>query len=743
MNRIEKINMYANKQNDLNVLQKQIYTEIKHSQSDKIKHLSDRINALLNTAQECYKNNIMFDGVPFRKSSYVINDFMENPPVNLSDVDSDSQKIRVSISHDVNDSDILHFDLFTVADNNCLLTDGTYLMVEEYGNDDGDIDEKNDTSVHLYNTLLNGFDDFETKFNNAVDRAIDLDQLSERNLSNSPVADYIGLPHDIYADVKRPNVISDSSVDYLLRTGGITENSVECITTVLNARPTEEQLAAFLEEHYGVGGKGYIYRGKQISMWWDEHGIDFRYGTYAKDVPDRHLDWLSTARLINRMYEKGNYISRNLVPYAEKNCVPLFIEAVQSWIYNHMDLDAVPLFASQQATQDYLNLLLKTDEGKASLMTMLRHCNVFEDHTSDEYKKFIDVVFKASVLCSYADPVSQEIVVQRPHGAFMTNDVIDCCINHYCDCLSKTKTEELLNIVESQHTKNDLVDWFSGNGVTLVNSKVSNMSYEVTTNQWGMAIRAHSTYQADESFRFIMWDTVAERIMTVIQDGIVRNNLTNLELIDIELTAKMNLNQQGWNEFDKINTTGDNIINIDEWPEIYKVNDVKTFLSSSDGSSALLSVGISVPKKDLSTFNMKYTNSDPANLILIDNYPCISNIEHIYIDYIDDYLSEKANILMNQTTAYRSLANMYNSDEQIVVDKGIANEVMNILESSIHKTRDEIDKYCPYTSEVVVKSCNIKAATMTYDMSGLLKLEDVVDIDSLKSLDEGDNSHLL
>ena len=66
--------------------------------------------------------------------------------------------------------------------------------------------------------------------------------------------------------------------------------------------------AKFLKSHYGTNGAGFFFDGEQISVWYDENGINIAKGNTAQKSSATHLTWEQAAKRIRELLDLGRYM---------------------------------------------------------------------------------------------------------------------------------------------------------------------------------------------------------------------------------------------------------------------------------------------------------------------------------------------------------------------------------------------------------------------------------------------------
>ena len=117
--------------------------------------------------------------------------------------------------------------------------------------------------------------------------------------------------------------VSRQIIDEVLASGGNKEESILRITLHFKENDHLVDNANFLQEEYGIGGKGFIIGEARISSWSNEDGIYIAHGDTALSSPDVILiNWEQTAKLIRGLLDAGRYaIQSELGNTAQKNFI--------------------------------------------------------------------------------------------------------------------------------------------------------------------------------------------------------------------------------------------------------------------------------------------------------------------------------------------------------------------------------------------------------------------------------------
>ena len=102
--------------------------------------------------------------------------------------------------------------------------------------------------------------------------------------------------------------ISQQIIDEALCIGANDINSTLDIAMFFRRDRGTEYNAKFLKSHYGTNGAGFFFDGEQISVWYDENGINIAKGNTAQKSSATHLTWEQAAKRIRKLLDLGRYM---------------------------------------------------------------------------------------------------------------------------------------------------------------------------------------------------------------------------------------------------------------------------------------------------------------------------------------------------------------------------------------------------------------------------------------------------
>ena len=99
-------------------------------------------------------------------------------------------------------------------------------------------------------------------------------------------------------------------IDEVLTTGGNDRDSVLNICTEYSKNKSSAENIIFLKDEYGTGGKGFIFDGNKVSVWWNDEGIRIAYGDTAIGK-GQLLTWEQAANRIKELLELGRFAAQD------------------------------------------------------------------------------------------------------------------------------------------------------------------------------------------------------------------------------------------------------------------------------------------------------------------------------------------------------------------------------------------------------------------------------------------------
>lgn len=199
-----------------------------------------------------------------------------------------------------------------------LVVDDKRRAVEPFSGDRQDSD-RTDTADSIENGRSGGSNrSNESQIPNDVDRVNE--QLSAFSERNSTVGAGIQLSlDDIFPNIEQQqNIVRQAEqavsgsafsmpeqiIDEVLTSGGNHRDSV--LEIAVQYSKNKSNNIEFLKEHYGTGGKGFIFNNSKVSAWWNPDGMRISYGDTA--IGKGHLlSWEQIDKRISELLELGRF----------------------------------------------------------------------------------------------------------------------------------------------------------------------------------------------------------------------------------------------------------------------------------------------------------------------------------------------------------------------------------------------------------------------------------------------------
>lgn len=95
-------------------------------------------------------------------------------------------------------------------------------------------------------------------------------------------------------------------IDEVLTTGSNNRDSIINICSQYSKNKSSEENVEFLKDEYKQGGKGFIFDGSKVSVWWNSEGMRIAYGDRADDR-GQLIAWEDVDRRIGELLELGRF----------------------------------------------------------------------------------------------------------------------------------------------------------------------------------------------------------------------------------------------------------------------------------------------------------------------------------------------------------------------------------------------------------------------------------------------------
>ncbi|MFT9057239.1 MAG: DNA methylase, partial [Ethanoligenens sp.] len=136
--------------------------------------------------------------------------------------------------------------------------------------------------------------------------------------------------------------ISQQIIDEVLTSGGNEQGSALRIVSYFKKDHSLAESAEFLKQEYRTGGKGFIFAGNHVSVWFDGRGIQVAAGDTARDAGSAALvKWEQAAKRIRELLDMGRYMPQSELDKADG--VEIKAIAERLWYLNQDLADGLKL----------------------------------------------------------------------------------------------------------------------------------------------------------------------------------------------------------------------------------------------------------------------------------------------------------------------------------------------------------------------------------------------------------------
>jgi N12 class adenine-specific DNA methylase len=113
--------------------------------------------------------------------------------------------------------------------------------------------------------------------------------------------------------------VSQQIIDEALTSGGNEENSLLRIAAYFKKDHMTAEGAEFLRREYRTGGKGFIFGGDKVSVWFDQSGLRIAAGDTVRSPGATVLSWEQAARRIRELLDLGRFMPQSELDKASGN----------------------------------------------------------------------------------------------------------------------------------------------------------------------------------------------------------------------------------------------------------------------------------------------------------------------------------------------------------------------------------------------------------------------------------------
>ncbi len=126
-------------------------------------------------------------------------------------------------------------------------------------------------------------------------------------IEESNVADSMAREAERLNNIRPAFSISQEIIDKVLSDGTNERESLLMISAEFSKNKPLADKVAFLKDHYGIDGKGFIFDERKVTAWWNKDGMRISYGSSTRDNFTQELSWEDVARRIDELLDVGRF----------------------------------------------------------------------------------------------------------------------------------------------------------------------------------------------------------------------------------------------------------------------------------------------------------------------------------------------------------------------------------------------------------------------------------------------------
>jgi len=320
--------------------------------------------------------------------------------------------------------------------------------------------------------------------------------------------------------------ISQQIIDEVLTSGGNEENSVHRIVSYFKKDHKTTDNADFLKQEYGSGGKGFLFGGNHVAVWFNDSGIHVAVGDTALNAADASLvTWEQAARRIRELLDMGRYMSQNELDKVDSFKIQELAQKLyflyrddvghlpQDWtVKGSLHADSVPVIAEQLCDPEPLRLIINKLDGDLQIAQTgvrdedFRWINHFRRQAPDILRGIQDL--QRESLTFTAD---ESVSTARP--GFITQDEVDRVL-----CGGGNVQHGKFRIYSyflQSHTAKEKADFLKNEYGT---GGFSRTGFDEWHDSKGIAYSRENNHMPYDKV-ILPWSKIAKRIDELIADG--------------------------------------------------------------------------------------------------------------------------------------------------------------------------------------------------------------------------------
>jgi N12 class adenine-specific DNA methylase/adenine-specific DNA methylase len=320
--------------------------------------------------------------------------------------------------------------------------------------------------------------------------------------------------------------ISQQIIDEALTSGGNEENSILRIAAYFKKNHSINENADFLQKEYGNGGKGFIFGGNHVSVWFNDSGIHLAIGDTALNTQETSLiTWEQAAKRIRELLDMGRYMPQSELDKVDGYAVQSLAEKLyflyrddvgtlpQEWTVNGtLHSESIPVIAEHLCNPEMWEAIIKKLDGDLQIARTevrdedFRWVNHFRRQAPDILHGIQDLQRESLIFTA-----DESVSTARPD--FITQDEVDRVL-----CGGSNIQEGKFRIYSyflQDHTAKDKADFLKNEYGT---GGFSRTGFNEWHDSKGITYSRENNHMPYDKV-ILPWSKVAKRIDELITDG--------------------------------------------------------------------------------------------------------------------------------------------------------------------------------------------------------------------------------
>jgi hypothetical protein len=286
--------------------------------------------------------------------------------------------------------------------------------------------------------------------------------------------------------------------------------------------------AEFLRREYSEGGKGFIFSGNRVSVWFDQSGLRIAVGDTALNADNAaSLHWHTAERRIRDLLELDRFAPQSELDKAQGNELRELSEKLfflyrdehgslpQEWTVNgSLYAESLPVIAEQLARPEMLEMIIRKISGDLQIAQSgaldgdFRNVNVFRRNAPAILVGLQNLQYEPRVLTA-------DESISTPRPAFITQDEVDRVLMRggnieqgkfriYAYFLQNHTAKEKADFLKNEYgtggfSRTGFDEWHDGKGIAYSREN-NHMPYDKVILPWPKVARRFSELIADGRF---------------------------------------------------------------------------------------------------------------------------------------------------------------------------------------------------------------------------------------------------